>query len=102
MRPTAPRPTHVRVIIAPLAGYLKLEGCASDAFEGTVFSVEDAKAIYAFMQKKGKELNRDLKVWVAEKGAKIPEVKFNWRDNSPYMALVTEARTPGRSTKVIL
>jgi hypothetical protein len=84
-----------------LAGYLKLEGCASDA-EGTVFSVEDAKAIYAFMQKKGKELKRDLKIWVAEKGAKIPEVKFNRYDNSPYMALVTEARTPGSSTKVIL
>jgi hypothetical protein len=101
MRPTAPRPTHVRVIIAPKAGYLKLEGCASDA-EGTVFSVEDAKAIYAFMQKNGKELKRELKIWVAEKGAKIPEVKFNRYDNSPYMALVTEARTPGSSTKVIL
>mgnify|MGYP000149529283 CR=1 FL=1 len=101
MRPTAPRPTHVRVIIAPKAGYLKLEGCASDA-EGTVFSVEDAKAIYAFMQKNGKELKRDLKIWLAEKVAKIPEVKCNRYDNSPYMALVTETRTPGSSTKVIL
>ena len=98
----SPRPTHVRVIIAPVAGYLKLEGCAPDAQVGTVFAVEDAKALYAFMQKKGKELNRDLKVWVAEKGAKIPEVKFNRYDNSPYMALVTETRTPGTSPKVIL
>jgi hypothetical protein len=54
------------------------------------------------MVMKGKELKRELKIWVAEKGAKIPEVKFNRYDNSPYMALVTEARTPGSSTKVIL
>jgi len=60
------------------------------------------RQLYAFMQKKGKELNRDLKIWVAEKGAKIPEVKFNRYDNSPYMALVTETRTPGTTTKVIL
>jgi len=98
----SPRPTHVRVIVAPKAGYLKLEGCAPDAPKGTVFAVEDAKALYAFMQQKGKELKRDLKVWVAEKGAKIPEVKFNRYDNSPYMALVTETRTPGTTTKVIL
>ena len=101
MRPIAPRPTHVRVIVAPKAGYLKLEGCATDA-EGTVFQVEQAKEVYAFMVMKGKELKRELKIWVAEKGAKIPEVKFNRYDNSPYMALVTEARKPGRSTKVIL
>ena len=101
MRPIAPRPTHVRVIIAPKAGYLKLEGCATDA-EGTVFQVDQAKEVYAFMVMKGKELKRELKIWVAEKGAKIPEVKFNRYDNSPYMALVTEARKPGRSTKVIL
>jgi hypothetical protein len=101
MRPIAPRPTHVRVIIAPKAGYLKLEGCATDA-EGTVFQVDQAKEVYAFMVMKGKELKRELKIWVAEKGAKIPEVKFNRYDNSPYMALVTEARTPGSSTKVIL
>lgn len=97
----SPRPTHVRVIVAPKAGYLKLEGCAPDA-QGTVFAVEDAKPLYAFMQKKGKELNRELKVWLAEKGAKIPEVKFNKWDNAPYMALVTEARTAGTSPKVIL
>jgi hypothetical protein len=101
MRPIAPRPTHVRVIVAPKAGYLKLEGCATDA-EGTVFQVDQAKEVYAFMVMKGKELKRELKIWVAEKGAKIPEVKFNRYDNSPYMALVTEARTPGSSTKVIL
>ena len=101
MRPIAPRPTHVRVIVAPKAGYLKLEGCATDA-EGTVFQVDQAKEVYAFMVMKGKELKRELKIWVAEKGAKIPEVKFNRYDNSPYMALVTETRTPGSSTKVIL
>ena len=50
------RPTHVRVIVAPKAGYLKLEGCAADA-SGTVFQVEQAKEVYAFMVKKGKEIN---------------------------------------------
>lgn len=97
----SPRPTHVRVIVAPKAGDLRLEGCSENA-EGTVFSVVDAKALYAFMLKKSKELGRQPKIWTAEKGAKIPEVKFNRYDNKPYMALVTETRTPGSSTKVIL
>lgn len=94
------RPTHVRVIVAPKAGYLKLEGCAADA-AGTVFSVSQSKEVYAFMVKKGKELKREVKVWIQTDGAKIPEVKFNKYDGSPYMALVSDSQ-PNRNSKVIL
>jgi hypothetical protein len=94
------RPTHVRVIVAPKAGYLKLEGCAADA-TGTVFSTDEATKVYAFMVKKGKELKREVKVWIQTEGAKTPEVKFNKYDGSPYMALVSDSQ-PSRNTKVIL
>lgn len=93
------RPTHVRVIVAPKAGYLKLEGCTADA-SGTVFSVDQSKEVYAFMVKKGKELKKEVKVWIQAAGASIPEVKFNRYDGKPYMALVTE-KTPSAG-KVIL
>jgi len=94
------RPTHVRVIVAPKAGYLKLEGCAADA-EGTVFSVSQSKEVYAFMVKKGKELKREVKVWMQSAGAKTPEIKFNKYDQKPYMALV-DGSQPSKTTKVIL
>lgn len=94
------RPTHVRVIVAPKAGYLKLEGCAPDA-EGTVFQVSQSKECYAFMVKKGKELKREVKVWIQTDGAKTPEIKFNKYDGAPYMALVSDSQ-PTRTTKVIL
>ncbi len=94
------RPTHVRVIVAPKAGYLKLEGCAADA-TGTVFTVDQHKEVYAFMVKKGKELKREVKVWIQTQGAKTPEVKFNKYDGTPYMALVSDDK-PSKSTKVIL
>lgn len=94
------RPTHVRVIVAPKAGYLKLEGCTADA-AGTVFTAEQAKEVYAFMVKKGKELKREVKVWIQSEGAKTPEVKFNKYDGHPYMALVSEDK-PKASGKVVL
>lgn len=94
------RPTHVRVIVAPKAGYLKLEGCAADA-QGTVFSVDQSKEAYAFMVKKGKELKRELKVWIQKAGAKTPAILFNKYDKTPYMALVSDEQ-PSKTTKVIL
>jgi hypothetical protein len=94
------RPTHVRVIVAPKAGYLKLEGCAADA-QGTVFSVDQGKEVYAFMTKKGKELKREVKIWIQAAGAKTPAVLFNKYDGTPYMALVSDDK-PSKTTKVIL
>jgi len=94
------RPTHVRVVVAPKAGYLKLEGCAPDA-EGTVFSVDQGKEVYNFMLKKGKELKREVKIWQQEAGAKTPEVKFNRYDGKPYMALTT-GTTSSTPSKIIL
>jgi hypothetical protein len=79
---------------------LKLEGCAADA-TGTVFTVDQHKEVYAFMVKKGKELKREVKVWIQTQGAKTPEVKFNKYDGTPYMALVSDDK-PSKSTKVIL
>ena len=100
MDKTIQRPSHVRVIVAPKAGYLKLEGCASDA-SGTVFSVDQAKEVYAFMVKKGKELKREVKVWIQSTGAKTPEIKFNKYDGHPYMALVSGDK-PSKTAKVVL
>lgn len=94
------RPTHVRVIVAPKAGYLKLEGCAADA-SGTVFSVEQAKEVYAFMVKNGKTLKREVKVWIQSAGAKTPAIMFNKYDGHPFMALV-DGDKPSKATKVVL
>lgn len=94
------RPTHVRVIVAPKAGYLKLEGCSAEA-SGTVFSVSQSKEVYAFMVKKGKELKREVKVWIQSAGAKTPEIKFNKYDGHPYMALVGDDK-PSKTAKVVL
>jgi hypothetical protein len=94
------RPTHVRVIVAPKAGYLKLEGCAADA-TGTVFKADQHKEVYNFMVKKGKELKREVKVWIQSAGAKTPEIKFNKWDQKPYMALIDDTQ-PKASAKVVL
>ncbi len=94
------RPTHVRVIVAPKAGYLKLEGCAADA-TGTVFKADQHKEVYNFMVKKGKELKREVKVWIQSTGAKTPEIKFNKYDGHPYMALVSGDK-PSKTAKVVL
>ena len=94
------RPTHVRVIVAPKAGDLRLEGCAADA-TGTVFKADQHKEVYNFMVKKGKELKREVKVWIQSAGAKTPEIKFNKYDQKPYMALVDDSQ-PSKTTKVIL
>ena len=94
------RPTHVRVIVAPKAGYLRLEGCAADA-SGTVFKADQSKEVYAFMVKKGKELKREVKVWIQSAGAKTPAIMFNKYDGHPFMALV-DGDKPSKATKVVL
>jgi hypothetical protein len=94
------RPTHVRVIIAPKAGYLRLEGCAADA-SGTVFTVDQGKEIWDFMVKKGKELKREVKFWTQTVGAKTPVVMFNKHDKSPFIAMV-DGNKPSKTTKVVL
>lgn len=94
------RPTHVRVIVAPKAGYLKLEGCAADA-SGTVFKADQSKEVYAFMVKKGKELKREVKIWIQSAGAKTPAIMFNKYDGHPYMALV-DGDKPSKAAKVVL
>jgi hypothetical protein len=96
----SPRPTHVRVIVMPKAQKIAVEGCAPDA-TGTVFEVEQAAEIYQMMLQAGKKTKLPLKIWVAEQGAKTPEVKFNKYDNKPYMALVGENKAPGKVTKVV-
>ena len=66
-----------------------------------MFSVDQAKEVYAFMVKKGKELKREVKVWIQSTGAKTPEIKFNKYDGHPYMALVSGDK-PSKTAKVVL
>lgn len=95
-----PRPTHVRVIVLPRAQKIAIEGCTPDS-QGTVFTVEQASEVYQMMLQAGKKTKLPLKLWEAEKGAKIPEIKFNRYDNKPYMALVTTTGGTPKASKIV-
>lgn len=102
------RPTHINVILRPKAGDIAIEGTynadGTPSSDGK-FSVDDAKGIYAYMVKKGKELNKTLHTWSPKDNAgKNPIVKFNKFDNAPYIALVnnTEASRQPSAVKVVL
>ena len=102
------KPTHVNVILRPKAQDIAIEGTYDannmPSSDGK-FSIDDAKAIYAYMVTKGKELKKKLHTWSPKDNAgNIPVVKFNKYDNAPYIALVsnTEASRQPSSVKVIL
>jgi len=103
-----PRPTHVNIVLRPKAQDIAIEGVynadGSPSSDGR-FSVDDAKDIYAYMVKKGKELNKKLHTWSPKDNAgKNPIVKFNKYDNAPYIALVNnaEASRQPSAVKIVL
>ena len=102
------KPTHVNVILRPKAQDIAIEGTYDannmPSSDGK-FSIDDGKAIYAYMLKKSKELNKPVHTWSPKDNAgKNPIVKFNKFDNAPYIALVnnTEASRQPSPAKVIL
>ncbi len=84
------RPTHINVILRPKAGDIAIEGTynadGTPSSDGK-FSVDDAKGIYAYMVKKGKELNKTLHTWSPKDNAgKNPKGGLNAKGRASYNA----------------